>query len=160
HGLPIVLHIPLVRPPARQPRSELLRERRAGHGPEQEGRERVSRVGNERRLRSAEVVRAARQCSRGRVVAGANQLLAGFERMLADYFREVILKRESPADVLKAGEPRQSKTDVEIRERPARDIRYAKLFRPSLVLREGRLTPVAPVVSCPEFIVRGRAENQ
>ena len=159
-NLPIVLHVPLVRPPARQPTGELLRVGRAGHRSQQERGEGVAGVVHKRSVSAAEGIRAAGKRAGGGVVARADQLIACLHRMLAMDLGEVVLEGKIFADILEAGEFRESITDIEIRERGARDVRNPQLLGPILVPCERRLIARATVIARAKLVVHGRAQDQ
>src|SRR5439155_10701365 len=79
---PIVLRVPCLAPPAREPSGKILCVNRAAHRSEQERGEWISRVRREWKLRAAEVVRTGRRCLYRRIVAGSRQLVPEFERVL------------------------------------------------------------------------------
>src|SRR5262245_36358359 len=146
-GLEVVLDIKRMRPPPRQPGRDRLGELRIADRAEQEGRERVPGIRPERKIGGAETIRARGQRGRQRVVAGTDDLVAEFQRVLVDDLGQVVLEREVFAHILRSGETAVVLTEegcsagtvrlvvagLKVRKGRRADIGYAELLGPVLV---------------------------
>src|SRR5229473_1404754 len=161
HGLPFILHIRGMTPPARKPSGKVLGEDRASDRAQQEGGERLPRVWRKGELCTAESVTTRRQRLDRRVVTRAQQFVASLDGVPPYDLRETILKRTVLAYLTRAAERgAQPVADVEDRKRRRRDVGHAQLLSPILSVSQGLEGIGAPVIPYAEIIEPSWSEDK
>ena len=102
--LPVVLNIPGMRPPSRQPCRDGLGELGIADRAKKECREGISCIGPERKIGGAETVRARGQRGRQRVVTSTNDFITELECVPVNNLGQIFLEGEVFTNVLRSGE--------------------------------------------------------